>query len=235
MHEVIPILLGIVSSFGVSFLLWLLTFKHSRTKVEFSKNIEKSKAVRNDHGAFRYRIRFINSGSRDLTEVVLLVVITIKGLREKLGEDRDPSTYLGLGDGNKLPILRGKGYQYQHKVDISRTLTLFPISETFIEFQKDYYDEQLQERAKDKNLHLDDIFERYGKDVELTFFVYGNDAVTGARKMFQSQIYTYDDIVTGRYHGAVKLPKRKWYHRKYRDYVKNTLKLKGCMQHQAST
>lgn len=40
-----------------------------------------------------------------------------------------------------------------------------------------------------------DILEKYGENVEIVVYVYGNDRITGAGRVFESKSYTIYDIV----------------------------------------
>lgn len=51
-----------------------------------------------------------------------------------------------------------------------------------------------------EDLNLGDLFEAYGKDITITVFIYGNDKITGARKMFESMDYTIDDVKEGNFY-----------------------------------
>ena len=87
--------------------------------------IEKSKNTGEYPGEIRYRIKFINSGSRDLTEVTLLVRLSINW--ETVSNRRITNyTYLGIGNDSKLPILRGKSIAIKILIVELRPLHYFP-------------------------------------------------------------------------------------------------------------
>ena len=72
------ILMSILVSLVASTIFWLLTFKIKRVHITFSKFITKSLNTGEYIGKNRYRIKFINSGSNDLTEVQFIVRLAIK-------------------------------------------------------------------------------------------------------------------------------------------------------------
>ena len=50
-------------------------------------------------------------------------------------------------------------------------------------------------KAENRELALEDILEEYGEKVKITVYVFGNDRVTGTRKMFSSKEYQRKDII----------------------------------------
>jgi hypothetical protein len=214
MDNVTSILLGITSSLIASIVFWLASFKITRTNVQFSSVIAKSKNTDEYPGKNRYRIKIINSGSRDLIEIVLLVKISIER------KESSYYTYVGIGNENKLPILRGKKFQCENvRLNCAHILTLYPINATLNEYKKNIYTERIRTQAIKRELCLEDIFNEYGNDVSIKIFVYGNDALTGARKMFTSKEYKVADTEFGKYKKAKAALKK----RQYVQYIIETL------------
>ncbi len=203
---------GVLASTIASFIFWILTFRISRTKLAFSSVIEKSINA----GEYRYRVKLINSGKRDLIEVSFLTKIEIK---RKYNVN---FTYLGLGNDNMLPILHGKGFQKRNSgLKCGMNLTLYTTQTTLNEFKKPFYFKEIRQKAENGKLSLDDILSKYGEKIKITIFAYGYDSITGARKMFQSNKYGFDNIEIGRYNN-VKLSNYK--HNRYKKYVIDTLR-----------
>ena len=75
-------LVGVISSFIASIIFWYLTFKRSPTKVEFPNHIAKEDNTEEFPGDFRYRVKLINSGHRDLNEIKIVVQLIIGNLRK---------------------------------------------------------------------------------------------------------------------------------------------------------
>jgi len=208
---------SVIASFIASPIFWYLTFYKSSTKIEFSSKIEKSLAVVDGAGKYRYRVKFINSGKKDLHEVSFLVKLSVR--HEKTAN----FTYLGLGNESRLPILYGREQQTGSSKKGCEIATLYPTQTTFSEFKKSLYADAIREKAKAESLTLDDILEEYKDRCEIVIFAYGNDAVTGARKMYESTVYKYgDNIREGRF-SSVHLKDFKI--REYEEYVYNSLKL----------
>ena len=219
MGIIFSVILGIVSSIVASAVFWYVFFRISQTNVEFSPIIAKSKSTGEYPGDIRYRIKLINSGYRDLIEITMLVKISIKMSKNKASN----YTYIGIGNESMLPLLRGRRYQYRSKgLSCAHTLTLYPIETTIKEFQKDIYTEFIVKQAKEGALCLDDIFNEYGTRVKLTVFLYGNDELTGARRMFKSKVFKIEDTEFGKYAVSEPLKSRKI---KYKQYVNETLAL----------
>ncbi|WP_324822226.1 hypothetical protein [Sinanaerobacter sp. ZZT-01] len=210
------ILWSIFTSIVASFLFWILTFRISRTKVNYSSIIEKSKNTQEYPGEYRYRIKLINSGNRDLIEVSLLAKISLK-----LGKITN-YTYLGIGNDNTLPILHGKRYQKKNAgLSYAHKLTLYPTQTTLNEFKKSFYSPETRTKAKNGTLSLDDILHTYGSSAKISIFVYGNDCLTGARKMFSSPVYTSDKIKLGHFSFSKPLNTK---HLRYKQYILDTLR-----------
>ena len=197
MSNLTGILLGILSSLIASIVFWLVFFKISRTNVKFSLVMAKSKNIEEYYaGENRYRIKLVNSGMRDLIEISFLVRITVK-----CKGNISNYTFLGIGNENKIPILYGKKYQYKNTNGLggAQMLTLYPVEVTYNEFKKTIYSKYLQKQSAEKKLCLDDIFYEYGNNADIVIFVYGNDALTGARKLFTSPVYKINNIKFGEY------------------------------------
>jgi len=84
---------------------------------------------------------------------------------------------------------------------------LYPINSTYSEFRKNVYSKIIQNKAKWNKLTLDEIFDEFKESAKITIYCYGNDAITGARRMFQSIAYSINEIKPGEYLHTKK-PKR---------------------------
>ena len=178
------IVLPIVLSLLTAFVFWLLSVYWSPTNVCFSKAIERSRNPGGYPGNLRYRIKLSNTGTRDLIEVRFVVKLSIKK------ETATNYTYLGLGNDNFLPVmLRASQRKDPYK------LTLHLTEASMAEFAKEFYPDSIRKKAENKELALEDILEEYGEKVKITVYVFGNDRVTGTRKMFSSKEYQRKDII----------------------------------------
>ena len=210
------ILLGISSSLVASVVFWVFTFWYSPTKIRFSSQIEKS-TDSYDKSHKRYRIKLLNIGRRDLLEVTYIVRLSIS-TETSSGEQTTNNTYLGLGYSDVPPVFHGKKWQNINKgKNAAWILPLLMIDSTYSEFSKRFYPENIQKAAKDKSLTLDDVFQEFKDRIGITIYAFGFDAITGARKMFQSKWYSTKDIKQGTFNKPSDQIKS------YNDYVDHIL------------
>ena len=189
------ILLSICLSIIASFIFWVLTFKISFTKVIFSKNLVKSDfSIDRIHKSYGYRFRIANIGYRDLIELNIVAKLLIKNDKSKHICFLDISN---LGEQYFVTSLAGFKSRRKRKESFLLTLTLYPSESMQHELTKKMYPKKIRKRAKKGKVKFQDIFRRYENNVIIKIYVYGNDAVTGARKMFVSKEYTMYDIEEG--------------------------------------
>lgn len=182
----IEIITGVICSIVSSYIFWFLTFKYSGTNVIFSKCIEKSKiqSGQPDSCKYRYRVQIVNIGYRDLLEVRCFALMTIK----LKGKEAPNLVLLHFGENN-APLLPGKKNRENH---FPYKHALYLGEEAFREFAKrNLYRSDICDKAESKTLSLDDIFSvpEYKDSCKIQLYVYGNDLITGARRMFKSKEY----------------------------------------------
>ncbi len=189
------VLWSILLSIAASWLFWALTFKISLTKVIFSNNLVKSDftvdGIRRSYG---YRFRIANVGYRDLIEVNIVAKFAVKNDKSK------HICFLNISNSEEqyfVTSLAGFKSRKMRKESFLLTLTLYPSESMQHEFTKKMYSKRIRKRAKKGKIHFHDIFKEYENNVVIQIYVYGNDAVTGARKMFVSKEYTMCDIDEG--------------------------------------
>jgi len=100
------IILGALIAAVASVIFWLLSFKFTATKVEFSNIIAKGKDA--------HRIKLINSGYRDLIDVSFLIEVATP----------DDIFYLGSDVASKTAVLRGRRHQYRIRSSCPHLLAL---------------------------------------------------------------------------------------------------------------
>lgn len=208
------IFFSILCSVVASFVFWILTFHISRTKVKFAECIEKSPDIYGVPDQYRYRMKLVNIGSRDLLEVTCIVRLIVQG------KHTNNNSYIKLGNYDVLPVLVGK--RWQNKNPAGRCAWVLPIQMTstaYRDFTKKFYPEQIQTAAKQQTLTIGDVLKEFYPKATIVIYVFGYDAVTGARRMFQSKSYSYADIVEGKYNGQK-------YFKRYDDYVNHMLEIK---------
>lgn len=211
---------SILTSILASYLFWLYSFKLSRTNIHFSGVIERSKSTGEDSGIHRYRVKIINSGARDLIDISFLVKLSIKQKNDKGAN----YTFLGCGNDNQIPILLGKKSQKKLSgTSCATKLTLFPTQTTLNEYKKTFYRKDIQRKANDGTLSLDDILDAYGHSCKIIIYAFGSDSVTGARKMFVSPTYTMENIKSGLFLVAQPIKTYRIPFLGYRQYINDSL------------
>lgn len=194
------IILSIGLSITASFIFWLFSFKVSFTKIIFANSLAKpDDTLTDDRKLQGYRFRFANVGFRDLIELNVAVKMVIRDGNRNHVVMPDISN---SGQQSFTTFLPGIITYKLKKGSNMRTMTFYPSETMRKELSKDKYPGNIRDLAKSGDLQFKDIFDRYGGDVIIRIYVYGNDRTTGARKMFESQEYTMDDIVEGDFIGG---------------------------------
>lgn len=191
-HDVV---LSVLLSIVASYIFWILTFKVSFAKVIFSNNLVKSDFTYDGIQKFYgYRFRIANIGYRDLIELNIVAKLSIKNDKSKHICFLDISN---LGEQYFVTSLAGFKSRKKLKESFLLTLTLYPSESMQHELTKIIYPKEIRKRAKKGKIELQDIFKKYENNFGIKIYVYGNDAITGARKMFTSKEYTIYDIEEG--------------------------------------
>lgn len=207
------IVLSILCSVIASFMFWIFTFLISGTKVKFAEHIEKSPDIYGMPDRYRYRMKFVNAGRRDLLEVTCIVRLIVKG------EYTNNNSYIKLGNYDVLPVLVGN--KWRNKNSVERCAWMLPIEMTdaaYRGFTKEVYPEHIQTAAKDKTLTIGDVLKEFNPNSIIIIYIFGYDAVTGARRKFQSKPYSYTDIIAGKYNTPEQF-------KPYKDYIRHTLEI----------
>lgn len=201
------IIKNLLVAFLASFFTWSFVKKYVkiRSRIVFSDYLEKSSITirkeEKDINVYRYRVRLLNAGTNNLTEVNIVAKIGIQG--EKT--DKYNTTYLYVGDIDvTIPVIEAydskKGY-------IPHTYTIYMSPSAFQEYSKSFYDKEIRTKADKRLLTLDDILSKYGERTKMTIYVFGNDEETGIRRIFNSKEYTFrnrknenGDVILGTFH-----------------------------------
>ena len=206
---------NIIISIISSFIFWILTFKISRTKVIFSKVLVKPNDTLTDiKKNYGFRIRYANVGQRDLIEVSVFAKLVIHNV------ERNHIFFLDVSSPGKqgfITVLSRLSFKNRKEGGYCRTMTLYPSESMQHEFTKIKYPENVRQVADNDVINFKDIFDEYGENVTIQVFVYGNDRVTGARKMFESKLYTMHDIEEGDFCGIKKISIPIWGSKKVKE------------------
>lgn len=144
--------------------------------------------------SYGYRFRIANIGYRDLIEVNIVAKFGIKNDKSKY------ICFLNISNSEEqyfVTCLPGYKSRKMRKKIFLLTLTLYPSESLQHELTKKIYSKKIRKLAKKRKIQFHDIFKEYKNNVIIQIYVYGNDAVTGARKMFVSKEYTIYDIYEG--------------------------------------
>lgn len=197
------ILFGALSSILASFIFWLLSFKWSTTNVIFSDKLEKSESASFPE-KYRYRFRFSNYGTRDLIEILIKAKIVVNTGKKN-------HTFLNVGNSGFVPVLKRR----KKNRLTAQIFSLYVGEEALNEFKKSFYKSEIREKAKSGKLSIEDIFTTYGEKVSITLFLFGNDSVTGARRIFVSKEYSINDV-----HNGIFLPLNEAHHNNRESAIK---------------
>lgn len=185
---------GMLSSFAI---WWWVT--HSMVPIiRFAYSISKRETDEVKSG-FRYRCKIKNTGRRAIIDVEIIARLRIKGLREELPNN---SVMIKLDvSSDRIPIIR------PNRVKI---ITILP--EMNDKFKHDPYPEDIQKKANDGIITLDDLL-NIGKYSYLIVSVFGYDEYSGTRKLFESKKYRKNDVKLGLFEksmmGVIHKPEKK--------------------------
>ena len=196
----LSIIVSTLTGVATSYFVWWLTFKYWVPRIKFSDFISKTPTNENASG-YRYRIKFENSGKRNVIDVEVLIRLRIKGIRS------------GLPSNWEVVYLPTSSLEYK-RVAIVRPVAeegLRPVLEIKAYecdfFHKAFFPPAIQTRSAAGTLTLDDILQ-LGTDAEFQILVLGYDDYSGARKFFESKKYRSADIKDGFYDiNSLNLPK----------------------------
>lgn len=182
-------LVGFLLGLAASFLSWWVLVHLIVPQVGFAEVITK---INYDSlsGNRAYRIKFGNIGRRNLVDGYVIATLSIKGLRfEKTWTSfRIPMSYSGETTIT-LPILKSKKNRlFRICLELCQELKDSPV-----------IPEKIRDRVRSGKITLEELFTL--GDSYLIVFVVGADALSGARKVFESKRYVTSDIHEGFFKG----------------------------------
>ena len=179
----IELLSGYLIGVLTSITAWYVLYHRIIPSLEFFPEIYKSQTDENQSG-YKYRVRFQNNGSREILDLELFAKLRIKGLSE-----RNPSTWRAIYipiDDPRIPRLTSqKGTNKRFAVQ----LLVLEISDS----SRRFLPSSLQEKCQNQELTLEDLMQ-LGTQSTLEIIGFGYDAFSSARKIFESKIYSIQDI-----------------------------------------
>jgi len=188
---VCDIIISTLTGVAASYFVWWLTFKYFVPKVKFADKVSRLPTDENPSG-FRYRLKFENSGSRNIIDLQVLVRLRIRGIRQE-----HPQNW-------EVVYLPTSSLEYKN-VAIVRPASssgLRPVLEikTFEcdYFQRTIFSADIRTLAQNNQLTLHQVL-NIGQEAEFQILVLGYDEFSGARKFYESKTYTINDIADGHF------------------------------------
>ena len=189
LSNLLSFLLGILASA----IVWFITSKVSRVKIEFPIEL-MGDSDPCDESKYHYNIEVINKGKGELIDLHMQAKITIKGA-DKKNPGLSCFALLNLDYFCHFPSLpyRGAKDKFGSRRCSGRLIYAINMDGAYEEFKKIFYTDSIIEKAKNHTLQLDDIFCAY-PNAEIQFYLFGYDSFTGARKMYKSKYYRKTNI-----------------------------------------
>lgn len=176
-----------------SAIVWFITSKVSRVKIEFSRELMGDTDPL-DTSKYHYNIEVHNKGKGELIDLHMQAKIIVEG-----ADRQNPGlrcfALLNLDYFCNFPSLSYQGSKDKlwPRKHSGRLIYAINMAGAYEEFRKSYYVDNVIEKAKSCTLQLDDIFYAY-PDAAIQFYLFGYDSFTGARKMYKSKYYRKADI-----------------------------------------
>lgn len=167
------LLIGMPLGILASLVAWWIIFHGLMPVLEFSPSIGKITDESSPNG-FKYRVKIVNSGRRDILDVEFFARISIKGIRTRY-PDNISNFDLRLSS-SRTPVIERKK---------NKLIRIYP--------------EHLKlpaEVGAPELKTLEDIMEFRGQ-ASITIFCFGFDAFTGTRHLFKSKAYKRGNIEFG--------------------------------------
>ncbi|MDG4559670.1 MAG: hypothetical protein P9E88_00090 [Candidatus Competibacter sp.] len=184
--EIVGLLIGIPLGVLASLIAWWVVAHFVVPKLEFSPDISRISRPEKPSG-MTYRIKFKNSGMRDIIDVEVFAELRIKGLNSEVPDNYEITRiYI---DDPRMPIIRS---------GISKLISLRP--ELTDRFDKPIFGQIINQKRQSETLMMEDLLES-GESATLTVYVFCYDRWSGSRKMYESNKYILSDIRSGRWNG----------------------------------
>ncbi len=182
MEIFISLILGIPLGILASLIAWWILFHAVVPKIEFSHDISKSTAIDSKSG-YRYRIKFENTGKRDVLDLEIFARYRIQGIKQETPKNW---SIIDLHiSKERIPIVKKGG---------NKIIRIYP--EKTKHFENDMYPDEIQYKKMKLSLTLEDIF-KATDNTSLQIVMFGYDSFSGSRKVFESKKYYIKNIKQG--------------------------------------
>lgn len=184
------VLVSSLTGVAASFFGWWYTFKYLVPKIRFGECISKLETSDNASG-FRYRFKFENYGRRNIIDIDVVVRLRIKGLKSDFPNNW-AIIYIPTSENNRnifivRPITKGN---LRYIVEIKTHDCQF--------FQKTFLPQEIINKSINKTLTFEDVL-KLGLESEFQIMLTGIDEFSGAKKFFESKVFSINDIKNGRF------------------------------------
>jgi len=184
---IINIIVSVITGIIASYTIWYLVTKCLVPKLNFSGFVSKLRTDENASG-FKYRFKFENAGRRNIIDLEVIARFRTRGLHNDLPHNWEviylPTSSLQY---NKVAIVRPTKSNHLRPVLEIKTYEC-PY------FKSEIFSDEIRRKAESGQLSLDDIF-NIDSESNLQIIILGYDEFSGARKYFESKIYTKKDIL----------------------------------------
>ncbi|NTU49889.1 MAG: hypothetical protein HGA87_03200 [Desulfobulbaceae bacterium] len=180
----IELLLGIPIGIATSLVAWYILFHVIAPTVEFFPSVFKSR-TRKSRCGWNYRVKFRNTGTRDIVDLELVAKVRIRGLSQQRPSFWN-AIYLPVDD-SRIPKVRS------HRGTSKRFVILVHPSE-ISDSAKSALPTELQSKCENGTLSLEDLL-NLGSQATFQVFAFAYDSFSGSRRLFESPTFSIKDII----------------------------------------
>ncbi len=185
-----PLILGIPLGIASSLVAWWILFHTLVPRVTFSPFISKT-PIDDCPSGYRYRIKFLNIGRRDMIDTEVLARLRIKGIRKEYPTNWT-NVPIPVGSG-RWPIVRPKRRKRGWG-----TGNIFRLRIDEINPGKAALPREIKKRIEDKSILLEELLS-LGSETQVNINIFCYDRFSGSRKVFESKGYRLEDIQTKKF------------------------------------
>jgi hypothetical protein len=174
---------GFLIGLLTSMITWHILFHRIVPSLEFFPAIYKKKTDENPSG-YKYRIKFRNTGRREVLDVELFAKLRIEGL-----SPCEPQLWRAIYipiDDTRIPRI------VSHRGNAKRIAIQLRVTD-LDDFGKACLPPDIRAKCYSRTVTLEDLM-NVGRNATLEIIGFGYDPFSGARKVFESQVYSATDI-----------------------------------------